>query len=221
MRLGEERRAVKPSAQPTLVRTQHLPPPAKTARSLRKRGPAGRFLLVPPCVIVCRCRSWRSDRYGHMADSVRAEGAVRGTACFADPCPFCPVTRPPGLPHLTGARCASRAAGSPPFCSCWAACWSCPCLWPGQAGGSVRVLPSRRRGGGDRVRAARRRVEDWPGRCCGQRRYARVWTLHERRCHVAGGVPGALLRDWIWLSWSFTCRVLVMYLSWTRRILRW
>jgi len=33
-----------------------------------------------------------------------------------------------------------------------------------------------------------------------------------------GGVPGALLRDWVWLSWSCTCRRLVMYLSWTRRI---
>ncbi len=66
-----------------MVRTQHLPPPAKTARSLRKRGPAGRFLLVPPCVIVCRHRAWRSNRYGHMADSVRAEGAVRGTASCA------------------------------------------------------------------------------------------------------------------------------------------
>ena len=29
---GQKERAVKPSAQPTLVRTQHLPPPAKTAR---------------------------------------------------------------------------------------------------------------------------------------------------------------------------------------------
>ena len=101
---------VKPSAQPTLVRTQHLPPPAKTARSLRKRGPAGRFPLVPPCVIVCRCRSSRSDRYGHIADSVRAEGAVRGTACFADPRPFCPVTRAPDsspdwrIPHIPGGR---------------------------------------------------------------------------------------------------------------------
>jgi len=45
-----QERAVKPSAQPTLVRTQHLPPPAKTARWLRKRGPAGRFFSVPWCV---------------------------------------------------------------------------------------------------------------------------------------------------------------------------
>ncbi len=95
--LCQGKRSVKPSAQPTLVRTQHLPPPGKTARSLRKRGPAGRFLLVPLCVIVCRRRSWRSDRYGHIADSVRAERAVRGTACFADPRPFCPVTQAPGL----------------------------------------------------------------------------------------------------------------------------
>jgi hypothetical protein len=96
---GGGRRSVKPSAQPTLVRTQHLPPPAKTARWLRKRGLAGRFLLVPPCVIVCRCRSWRSDRNGHIADSVRAGGAVRGTACFADPRPS---------PSASG----SRATGS-------------------------------------------------------------------------------------------------------------
>src|SRR5580698_10143072 len=38
---------VKPSAQPTLVRTQHLPPPAETARALHICGVAGRFLLVP------------------------------------------------------------------------------------------------------------------------------------------------------------------------------
>ena len=107
---GKQVRSVKPSAQPTLVRTQHLPPPAKTARSLRKRGPAGRFLLVPPCVIVCRCRSWRSDRYGHIADSVRAEGAVRGTACFADPRPFCPVIQASG--PLVLLMCRTIPAGS-------------------------------------------------------------------------------------------------------------
>jgi len=31
---GASRLPVKPSAQPTLVRTQHLPPPAKTAHGL-------------------------------------------------------------------------------------------------------------------------------------------------------------------------------------------
>ena len=89
---GQRERSVKPSAQPTLVRTQHLPPPAKTARWLRKRGPAGRFLLVTPCIRVCHRGSMRSSGYGHIADSVRAKRAVRITARFADPRPFCPVS---------------------------------------------------------------------------------------------------------------------------------
>src|SRR5579863_9200143 len=45
-----QERTVKPSAQPTLVRTQHLPHVAKTARWLRKRGLAGHFLLVTMCI---------------------------------------------------------------------------------------------------------------------------------------------------------------------------
>jgi len=40
-----QERTLKPSAQPTLVRTQHLPHPGETARWLRKHGPAGRFFL--------------------------------------------------------------------------------------------------------------------------------------------------------------------------------
>src|SRR5271170_4671470 len=44
---GQRERSVKPSAQPTLVRTQHLPHPAKTARWLRILGYAGRFFAVP------------------------------------------------------------------------------------------------------------------------------------------------------------------------------
>jgi hypothetical protein len=48
---------VKPSAQPTLVRTQHLPPPAKTAPGLRKRGP-GPF---SSCHVVCQGVSLRVD----------------------------------------------------------------------------------------------------------------------------------------------------------------
>ena len=71
---------MKPSAQPTLVRTQHLPPPAKTARSLRKRGPAGRFLLVTPCIRACHCGSMRSSGCVHMVYSVGAERAVRNLA---------------------------------------------------------------------------------------------------------------------------------------------
>ena len=77
----------------------------------------------------------------------------------------------------------------------------------GQAAGSARVIPSRRRGGVDRVRAARRRIEDWPGRCRGERHCARVWTLHERRHHVARvpavSSPGLdLVEPVIYLSWT-------------------
>jgi hypothetical protein len=35
--MGWAKRSVKPSAQPTLVRTQHLPPPVKTAPDQRAR----------------------------------------------------------------------------------------------------------------------------------------------------------------------------------------
>jgi hypothetical protein len=52
--------SVKPSAPPTLARTQHLPPPAKTARQLRKRGPARRFLRVMPCIRLMELRSHRA-----------------------------------------------------------------------------------------------------------------------------------------------------------------
>jgi hypothetical protein len=47
-----DERSVKPSAQPTLVRTQHLPLPAETARLLRILALAGRFFSVPACVTV-------------------------------------------------------------------------------------------------------------------------------------------------------------------------
>jgi hypothetical protein len=61
------------------------PTPATTcekARLLRKRGPAGRFLLVTPCVSMSHRGSPRSSGYGHIADSVRAKLAVRITARF-------------------------------------------------------------------------------------------------------------------------------------------
>jgi hypothetical protein len=77
---GQGERPVKPSAQPTQVRTLHLPLPAKTAPGLRLTRPAGRLLVVPPCRIMC-CRGvpCRSG-YGHIADGSGAEGAVHGTA---------------------------------------------------------------------------------------------------------------------------------------------
>ena len=65
-------RSVKPSAQPTLVRTQHLPLPAETAPWLRKRGPAGRFLLVTPCIRVSHCGLTCCGVYGRIDDMHRA-----------------------------------------------------------------------------------------------------------------------------------------------------
>src|SRR6202044_4094785 len=53
---GQRERSVKPSAQPTLVRTQHLPPPAKTARWLRILVAGGPFLSVQACVTLSRFR---------------------------------------------------------------------------------------------------------------------------------------------------------------------
>ena len=46
---GQRERSVKPSAKPTLVRTQHLPPPAKTAHDQRRRGQK----LVLPGALMC------------------------------------------------------------------------------------------------------------------------------------------------------------------------
>ena len=44
--MGRDGLTVKPSAKPTLVRTQHLPPPAKTATGLGIPGLAGRLAAV-------------------------------------------------------------------------------------------------------------------------------------------------------------------------------
>ena len=79
--MGYERNAVQPSAQPTSVRTQHLPLPAETARGLGIPGLAGRLAVVPPCVMMCRCAPLHSSGYGHMADGIRPEQAVHRTAC--------------------------------------------------------------------------------------------------------------------------------------------
>jgi hypothetical protein len=79
--VGSPRRSVKPSAKPTLVRTQHLPPPAKTARGLgfpRSRGPSG---VVSSGVIGGQQAPLHHGGYGHMADGSRAGGAVHRTAC--------------------------------------------------------------------------------------------------------------------------------------------
>src|ERR1039457_5328868 len=48
-------RSVKPSAKPTLVRTQHLPPPAETAPGLRI---CGRGLILPSAVMCGRGQAY-------------------------------------------------------------------------------------------------------------------------------------------------------------------
>src|SRR6266567_2954536 len=78
---GQRERSVKPSAQPTLVRTQHLPPPAKTARELGIVRPRGPSCDVPSCVIGGQETSSCRAGYGHIADGIRAGGAVHRTAC--------------------------------------------------------------------------------------------------------------------------------------------
>ena len=65
---GQRERSVKPSAQPTLVRTQHLPPPAKTARWLRILAAGGPFFSVPACVTLYRCRPSCFGVHGRIAD---------------------------------------------------------------------------------------------------------------------------------------------------------
>ena len=81
---GQRERSVKPSAQPTLVRTPHLPPPAETARGLGIPGPAGRLAFIPLCVMMCRCEPRHGSGYGHMADGIGPEQAVHRTACSPD-----------------------------------------------------------------------------------------------------------------------------------------
>jgi hypothetical protein len=77
-----QERTVKPSAQPTLVRTQHLPPPAETASWLRKRARGAVFVLVTSRIRVCHCASRRRGVHGRIADGVRAGRAVGDTAGF-------------------------------------------------------------------------------------------------------------------------------------------
>src|SRR5215469_12032956 len=79
---GQRERSVKPSAQPTQVRTLDLPPPAKTARDrgiLRARGPS---CVVSSSVIFGQEAPLHHAGYGHIADGFRAGGAVHRTACF-------------------------------------------------------------------------------------------------------------------------------------------
>ena len=207
-----QERSVKPSAQPTLVRTQHLPPPAKTARSLRKRGPAGRFILTTPCIRLCHCGSMHGSVRVHMVYSVRAKLAVRITARFADPRPFCPVSRPPDCR-------ASRLAGSSPSCSRHAAGW--PCSYPraGRAAGSARAIFSSRLHGRDRVCVA---ATGWKtSRAPWRAALARIWTPRRAAASCTTGSRRPTRQGLdpaepvIYLSWTGDGPV--MYLRYLRR----
>ncbi len=209
-RCGQER-SVKPSAQPTLVRTQHLPPPAKTAPGLRKRGPAGRFLLVTPCIRVRHYGSTHGSVHVHMVYSVRAKLAVRITARFAGPRPFCPVT---GLP--------TAAHSGRPVLSCPLAPGGGLALFVPEAGAGwpdrARAISSRLHGGDDRVCVAGCRRHGRPAGRRGERRYARIWTPWRAAASCSQGFPMFPVRDWIQWSRSCTCSGLVLDLSCTCRI---
>ena len=88
--------------------------------------------------------------------SVQAERAVRKTARFADPRPFCIVTRGTGLPRIPVGRffavLLAPGGGLAVFV-----------LRPGQAAGSARAISSRPHGGDDRVRVAATGMEGQHG----------------------------------------------------------
>jgi hypothetical protein len=72
----DNERPVKPSAQPTLVRTQHLPLPAETARGLGILGLTGRLAGVARWVMMWRRDASRCGGHGHMADRNQPEQGV-------------------------------------------------------------------------------------------------------------------------------------------------
>jgi hypothetical protein len=69
------RPSVKPSAQPTLVRTQHFPPFAKMTRYQPVWWFACYFLPVPRCFIACRVGAFCCIGCGRIADGRRTGGA--------------------------------------------------------------------------------------------------------------------------------------------------
>jgi hypothetical protein len=110
---------VKPSTQPTLVRTQHLPPPAKTAPELRSSRRWGRLLVVPPCCIACRRGAPCRSGCGHMADRSGPGKRLRAPPVLGAGWPGAAVRRPRAAPRSAhqhqrnGGRARADARASP------------------------------------------------------------------------------------------------------------
>ena len=109
--MGGDGLPVKPSAQPTMVRTHHLPPPAKTARGLGFPPPRGPSCLVSSCVIPSQETSPHHGGYGHIADGIGARGAVHRTACSGFRWLTVHGDEPPCLQWITGALPREAWAG--------------------------------------------------------------------------------------------------------------
>ena len=122
---GQRERSVKPSAQPTLVRTQHLPPPAETAPWLRKRtrGAVSSYHAVYRDVSLrvdtSRCPRTYSGRRPGRQDGRCAPSAfprtatdrVRGVPILASRAALSRALASGRECAAGGARCARRAAG--------------------------------------------------------------------------------------------------------------
>jgi hypothetical protein len=177
--------AVKPSASPTLVRTQDLPPPAKTVPLLRKRGPAGRFLLVTACILTCHCGSMHSSGYGHIADRVGTSGAYNRSLCRSAPV----LSSYPGAGTARLTHVPDIPAGRFPFFAVLLALGGGLALFVPAAGAGCRI--------GTIPIASRLLLRRWPStrRCHWDRRPA------QPRCGSVGvvpqGFPMSPVRDWI------------------------
>ena len=104
----------------------HGPDPAKSAMHLSWAGDGPVMGLPYACAGDAeaersgqhRRRASRSNRYGHIADSVRAEGAVRGTLALPIRARFVPLHGHPDclpgwcLPCIPGGRFLRRSAGA-------------------------------------------------------------------------------------------------------------
>jgi len=138
-----------------------------------------------------------------MVYSVRAKLAVRITARFADPRPFCPVIRDSGrvarltdVPDIPPVRFFAVLLGLALFV-------------PAAAAG-CRIGPRHP------IEAATKALAECPSLPLGWK--TDTVALRGAAASSRKGSPCLPVRDWIWQSPSCTCRGLVMDLSCTRRI---